>query len=133
MANGMIISLILSLAPVFNIDPYVALAVAYEESSLNPKAVGTKGEVGLFQIMPQMYKQAGYTKKQMEEPLNNIYMGLRMLQDAKKTCVHKGPLTFLVCYNAGPSVAKKIRKPASFAYVVKVKRRLIKILDSSIR
>lgn len=34
-------------------DPYLFYAMAFVESSYNPNAIGTKSEVGLFQIMPQ--------------------------------------------------------------------------------
>ena len=130
MTSALITSLIIAMAPVFNINPMIAVAVATVESDLNPKAIGGKGEVGLFQIMPQMYKRYGYTRKQMEDPVNNIYLGLVMLQDAKRTCVHKGDLTFLVCYNAGPTIAKRIKNPQKFAYIRKIKSKLIYILST---
>jgi soluble lytic murein transglycosylase-like protein len=130
MTTNAIISLILALAPVYHINPYVALSVAYTESNLNPKAIGTKKEVGLFQIMPAMYEQYGYTKKDMEDPLHNIQLGLTMLSDAKNNCKHKSDLTFLVCYNAGLRVGNKIKNPQQFSYVKKIEKHLITILST---
>ncbi len=131
MSVNVITALILSLAPIFNVDPHIALSVAYVESNLNPKAIGTRGEVGLFQIMPKMYKQQGYTKEQMQDPIHNIHLGLVMLKYAKDTCTHKGPLTFLVCYNAGLGIGNKIKQPIKFPYVVKVKKRLLTVLSDN--
>lgn len=34
------------------IDPYLFLSIAVVESSLNPKAIGEIGEIGLFQLSP---------------------------------------------------------------------------------
>jgi len=42
------------------LPPDVADAVAYVESSYNPKAVGSVGEVGLMQIRPQTAAMLGY-------------------------------------------------------------------------
>jgi soluble lytic murein transglycosylase-like protein len=131
MTSASIVSLILVLAPVFNIDPYVAISVAYVESDLNPKAIGKRGEVGLFQIMPSMYIQEGYTKEQMKDPIHNIYLGLSMLKYSKDHCIHKGPLTFLVCYNAGLKSGNKIQYPIIFPYVTKVKKKLLTVLSSN--
>ena len=127
----MIISLILAMAPVFSIDPNIALAVAKVESNLDPKAIGSRGEVGLFQLMPQVIKQHGFTKKQAADPLNNIYLGLKMLKYAKDQCPHKGGLNSLVCYNVGLGKAKNIKNPSKFIYVKKVTKKLLTILSSS--
>ena len=118
------------MAPVFNVDPHIALAVASVESNLNPHAIGGHGEVGLFQVMPAQFKKRGYTRKQMEMPLNNIYVGLQMIAEARKSCIHKGAIHSLVCYNAGPTVAKKIKNPSKFAYVKKVTKKLLTILST---
>src|SRR5271155_4697685 len=36
----------------------IALAVAQQESSFNPNAVGSAGELGVFQLMPQYFPGA---------------------------------------------------------------------------
>lgn len=119
-----IIILIMSLAPHYGIDPKVALAVAEVESRYNAKAIGGAGEIGLFQIHPTVAKKLGYTKKQLLRPATNIRVGLRMLRDAKATCIYRGGLTYLVCYNYGRANAKKIKHPNSFPYVRKVREKI---------
>lgn len=52
-------SLIQSLAPQYGIPPSLFLAVAQKESGLNQGAIGSKGEIGLFQLMPATAAQLG--------------------------------------------------------------------------
>ena len=117
------------MAPSFGVNPYVAVAVAYNESSMNPKAIGGKGEVGLFQIMPSVYKAKGYTKEQVATPAQNIYIGLQMLKEAKENCIHKGDLPSLVCYNLGAHAAKKIKHPMGQTYVKRVEKKMIELMS----
>lgn len=124
MTTSTIVSLIMALAPVFGIDPKVAVTVAIVESSLNPKAMGQAGEIGLFQIMPDIVKRKGFTKRQMKDPMVNIYVGLQMLEDAKKHCSHKRGNTWLVCYNYGAKNALRVHHPSLWPYVKKVNKHL---------
>lgn len=121
MTSESIILLIMGLAPVFGVDPKVAVAVATAESSLNPAAHGEAGEIGLFQIMPNIAKKKGFTKKQLLDPVVNTYVGLQMLQDAKENCIHKKNLDYLVCYNYGAKNALKVKHPSKFPYVKRVR------------
>jgi soluble lytic murein transglycosylase-like protein len=41
------------------VDPAIALAVAQRESSFNQNAIGSSGEVGIFQLMPATAAQLG--------------------------------------------------------------------------
>jgi soluble lytic murein transglycosylase-like protein len=50
--NHLIISLVGLYSQIHGIDPLISISVIDVESKFNPKAVGTKGEIGLFQIMP---------------------------------------------------------------------------------
>lgn len=127
MTIKMIIALIVTLAPQYNIDPKVALAVAAVESGYNSKAIGTAGEVGLFQIMPNVFKHKGYTKKQMLNPRINIIVGLEMLRDAKNRCVHKHGIDYLVCYNAGIAGGKRYKHPSKSKYVKQVAKHMKEI------
>ena len=126
MNTTLIVSIILALAPAFGIEPKVALAVASVESSLNPKAIGQAGEIGLFQIMPDIGKKMGYTKKQLKDPVINTYVGLQLLKEAKANCKHKVGLTYLVCYNYGIKNAMRVKHPTKFPYVKRVKKQLDK-------
>ena len=125
MEPNTIIALIMALAPLFNIDPRVAVEVARHESSLNPKARGAAGEIGLFQIMPDIAKRKGFTKKQLQTPILNIYFGLQMLQDAKKNCIHKKQNDWLVCYNYGAKNALKVKHPRLWPYTKFINNQLL--------
>lgn len=116
-----ILSLILSASPHFNINPNLAVAVAKQESSLNPKAVGDVGEIGLFQIRPRYSK---FTREELFNPIVNIVEGLRMLSFAKKHCKHQLDFTWIVCYNLGVSGGSKIKHPKKFEYYIKVMGRM---------
>ena len=120
MTSAVVVSIIVALAPIFGIDPKVAVAVATVESQLNPNAKGSSGEIGLFQIMPNIAKKKGFTPKQLYTPVLNVYFGLQMLQDAKRTCVHQNGNDWLVCYNYGQKNAKTVHYPHKFPYVKKV-------------
>lgn len=116
-----IISLILSAAPHFGIDPNIAIAVAKQESSLNPKAVGALDEVGLFQIRPKYSK---FSRKELFNIHVNITEGLRMLKLAKDNCKHRVDNTWIICYNLGVQGGSKVRYPKKFEYYKKVMERL---------
>ena len=51
--NTTIQSLINQYAKEAKVDPLLALNIAEAESTLNPKAVGKAGEIGLYQIHPK--------------------------------------------------------------------------------
>jgi len=119
--NTLIISLILSMAPFFDIKPELAVAIAKQESSLRPNVIGPVGEVGLFQIRPKYSK---YTKAELFNPVINITEGMRFLQFAKKHCRHKVDFTYIVCYNAGVQGGSRINHPKKFEYYKKVMRRM---------
>lgn len=119
--NAMIISLILAMAPYFGIKPELALAIAKQESSLNPRAVGSIGEVGIFQIRPRYSK---FSRDELSIIPINIVEGLRMLAFAKKHCKHQVDYTFIICYNRGVAGGAKVKHPYKDDYYVRVMKRL---------
>ena len=119
--NTIIISLIMGASAFFNLNPNLVVAVAKTESSLNPRAVGSVGEIGLFQVRPKYSK---FSRKELFNPLINIVEGLRMLSFAKKHCKHRVDNSWLICYNLGVKGASKVRYPKKFDYYKKVMRRM---------
>ena len=115
-----IMNLIVTYATLLNFNPQIAVSVAKVESNLNPNAIGTKGEIGLFQIMPQYHKML--SKEELKNIHTNIIVGITMLRDVKNKCVHKKELTWLTCYNMGYSGAKRLKNPKDFSYVKKVRK-----------
>lgn len=130
MTTETIISLIMALAPIFDVEPKVAIAVAAVESRFQPNAIGEAGEIGLFQIMPFVAKKRGFTPKQLHDPIINTYLGLELIKEAKDKCPHKHGIEYLVCYNYGAKNAKKIKHPAKFPYVRKVKKEMGRLLQT---
>ena len=124
LTKAAIISLIVSYSNFLGFDPNVAVAVATVESGLNPKAMGTKGEVGLFQVMPQYVK--GFDKNQLLHPRINIMVGIIKLKEEQEKCLHQKNIEYLVCYNYGRANAKRVRYPEVFPYVMKVQKELNK-------
>lgn len=119
--NSIIISLIVSMSPHFGIKPETAIAVAKVESSLNAEAIGSFGEVGLFQIRPEYSK---YTAEELKNPAINVLEGLRILSEAKSRCKHQEGKTWLNCYNLGITGGARIKHPKLYPYYLKVMNRL---------
>jgi soluble lytic murein transglycosylase-like protein len=130
MTKQMIVQLIMMYASQMGVSPELALSVATVESDLNPNAVGSVGEVGLFQIRPEY---SGYSPLELKDIHTNIMVGIKMIKDAQHYCIHKEDVQFLTCYNAGFTGAKKIKSPKHFPYVVKVRNKLSKLDKESKR
>lgn len=88
----------------YGVDPNLALAVAKQESSFNPKATSKAGAQGVMQLMPETAKNYGVT-----DPFNadqNIDAGTRYLADLQKK--HNGDKAkMLIEYNSGPNNVNK--------------------------
>ncbi len=68
--------LITAAANKYAVPPSLALAVATRESGLNQSAVGTSGELGVFQLMPGTARDLGVDPGNLEQ---NIDGGVRYL------------------------------------------------------
>lgn len=90
----------------------LAVAVAKTESSLNPNAKGSKGEIGLFQIMPQ--NEFCGDLKSIER---NIKCGVSMLKNYSRVCQDMGKY-YVICYNQGPN--RRPKHPEKHPYYLKV-------------
>jgi len=63
------------------VDPDLAVAVATQESYLNPNAKGDNGKsLGLFQLQPGAAQDAGINPQWRDDPSLNIYGGVRYLK-----------------------------------------------------
>ncbi len=80
------------------IPPALALSVAQRESGLDPSAIGSSGEVGLFQLLPSTAASLGVNPYNVSE---NISGGLTYL---KQMFNQFGSWDLaLAAYNAGPT------------------------------
>lgn len=100
--------LILEECDTYELDPFIVLAVIQTESNFTPKAVSSRGAIGLMQVMPTtgeyVAKDRGisYTgRKSLYDPFVNVKLGihyLSFLQDKFDTIENA-----LAAYNYGPS------------------------------
>ncbi len=104
---------ILNEAKKFELDPVFILAVMKTESSFNPKAVGTVGERGLMQIIPETaewvakkYQVTWKGPKSLFDPTTNARIGIRYFHWLR-THFGKMPSKYVSAYNMG---AKKVRE-----------------------
>jgi soluble lytic murein transglycosylase len=89
-------------------DPIFLMAVIQSESSFNPLAKGTSGEVGMMQILPETARwiaqregwQIKITKKCLRDPVMNIKIGAAYLAYLRKQFDSHGRL-YLSAYNMG--------------------------------
>jgi hypothetical protein len=87
------------MAPNYGVPVSLAQAVAQKESGMNPNAVGSAGEIGLFQVKPSTAAQFGITN--LSDPTQNAQAGLSYLQQLYNQF---GNWTdALEAYNGGPS------------------------------
>jgi len=106
--------------PNFDLDTLLNRMGMLEDASGNPFARGRKGEIGLFQIMPQTARQYGVMPEQLTDPATNRRVAKSYLRDLFKRFKGDARLA-LEAYNAGPThVAKGDVPAASEAYANKV-------------
>ncbi len=108
---------LLELSEKYEIDPVFVLAIIKTESSFNPKAKGSAGEIGLMQLKPDtaewVAKKNGLKwkgPKSLENPVTNITLGMayfNMLRDKFDGHANK----YISSYNMG--AAKVCRLYAS--------------------
>ena len=91
------------------VDPTLAVAIAYQESRLNPNVGrGSSGEIGMMQIMPSTGKGMGYDEKALADPQKNIEAGINYLRRAL-LATDNDPKLAAVFYNGGPNALELLR------------------------
>lgn len=106
----------------YGIDPLLIKAVIKVESNFNPRAVSSKGAVGIMQLMPGTAKKNGV--KDAFDPEENIEGGVRYLSQLMLMFNHRVTLA-LAGYNAGENAVIKYGYkippyPETINYVEKV-------------
>lgn len=104
---------IVTTAIAHGVDPQVALAIVEVESSFNPKARGSKGEVGLFQLHPKYHKVS-------RDEYTNIKTAIAYIAHIEPRCRAKYGQAWIVCYNYGPT--RTLKAPEKTRYYKKVTR-----------
>jgi hypothetical protein len=118
-------ALVTRLAPDFNLDPELVLAVIEVESNFNPRARSPKNAQGLMQLIPATATRFGV--RNVWDPVENLRGGmayLRWLLDHFDGDVELA----LAGYNAGENAVKRYGGIPPFAetkaYVKRIKRKL---------
>jgi len=92
----------------YDLDPFLILAVIQTESNFTPKAVSSKGAIGLMQVMPRtgeyVAKDLGIPysgRKSLYDPFVNVRLGIHYLSflEDRFNSVENA----LAAYNYGPS------------------------------
>lgn len=123
--NKIIIAkLIMFYSSLYGIDPKLALSVAQIESGLNPNAISSTSDYGVFQLNSNSFPE--YSKAQLLDPNINIIVGINYLVKMKKECKFKDNNEWLACYNLGKKKANKIHYPKLWPYVKKINAQINK-------
>lgn len=94
----------------YAVDLPIALAVAETESQFNEDAVGTHGELGIFQLLPKYHES------------HSVDDGVRYLALIEKKCRPRYGDNWVLCYNRGPN-APALNSPETFDYSLKVRKK----------
>ena len=101
-----ILDLVVKLAPQFNVEPQLALAIIAAESNFNPLAVSTKNAQGLMQLIPETSER--FNVKNAFDPAQNIRGGLIYLRWL--LAYFEGDVTLVAAaYNAGEGTVERYR------------------------
>lgn len=98
----------------YNIDPIFVASIIRTESSFNPLARGTSGEIGLMQLMPKtgeyVAKRIGMKnykgEKTLKDPVKNIQIGVAYLHYLRQKFDNQA-FMYVPAYNMGPGNVKK--------------------------
>jgi len=112
------------LAPEFDLDPELVLAVIAVESNFNPSARSPKGALGLMQLIPETARRFGV--KDPLDPLQNLRGGMAYLAWLRERFDGNLPL-MLAGYNAGENAVDRYQGVPPYRetqeYVKRITRR----------
>ena len=124
-AKGKIANMVRDLAPKYQLDANLVLAVIEAESNFNPKALSPKNAQGLMQLIPATADRFGV--KDAWDPEQNVRGGMAYLRWLLKQ--FKGDVKLaLAGYNAGEGAVQKYGGIPPYKetqnYVAKIMRRM---------
>ena len=105
-----------SAAKQYGVDPRILRALIQRESSFDPEAVGSVGEIGLGQIKPSTARDPGYgvrpvSVEDLRQPEVNIPFAAEYLSKKARHLGHDpNSMEALMAYNAGPSAGEYAKK-----------------------
>lgn len=114
---GNLLTIIFSAALAHNVDPDLLFAIAKVESGFKIHAVGTKGELGLFQLRPEFYGDP----EDLLDPSSAAETAAALLHEKLQRCASLGKAAF-VCYNRGITGGRNLQFPKKTEYYRRVTR-----------
>jgi len=106
MARRKLVELVAGLAPEYNIDPRLALAIATTESNFNATAVSPKNAMGVMQLIPETAER--FNVKNPFDPVQNVKGGLAYLRWL--LAYFKGDVALAAAgYNAGEGAVDRYK------------------------
>jgi soluble lytic murein transglycosylase len=100
----------------YSFDPVFILAVMKTESSFNPDAVGSAGEIGLMQILPRTaewiakkYDLPWRGPESLHDPVTNAKIGIRYF-DTLREKFGRIAYHYLPAYNMGPKNMRRVER-----------------------
>ena len=104
----------------YDFDWLMLLALAYQESRLEPRARSSSGAMGIMQIKPSTARDKNVAIRDISTVENNIHAGVKYLRfirdhyfgDSDMDDLNKALFTF-ASYNAGPNRVSKLRAEAT--------------------
>jgi len=119
-----IVKVVNDIAPGYNIEPRLILAVIQQESNFKSKALSHKGAMGLMQLIPATAKRFGV--KDARDIKQNIAGGTRYLAWLLKK--YQGNVAFaLAGYNAGENAVKRYNGIPPYKETQKYVKRIMKV------
>jgi soluble lytic murein transglycosylase-like protein len=104
-----------SLAKRYQMDPNLSLAIAMQESSLDPNAVSSTGDSGIFQVYPSTAKAYGIDLKRLKHDIPySIEQHLRILKDKVSMCPGKRAWS---CYHSKTERHRRKYEPLVMRYM----------------
>ncbi|HEY7162705.1 MAG TPA: lytic transglycosylase domain-containing protein [Acidobacteriota bacterium] len=125
-------SLVLPLSEKYGMDWKLVAAVMAIESNYNPRAVSSKGAIGLMQLMPSTAALYRVSSKELFNPKKNIEAGvlhLKMLNDR-----YDGDLSRVIAaYNSGEGAVDRYNGVPPYRYTRAFVRRVMARYQSHVQ
>lgn len=123
-----VVKIVHDIAPGYNMEPRLILALIHQESNFKIKARSHKGAIGLMQLMPETAKRFGV--KNIWDPEQNIKGGTRYLVWLLKR--YQGNVTLtLAGYNAGENAVARYKGIPPYKETQNYVKRIMKVYGKS--
>ncbi|MCK5648110.1 MAG: transglycosylase SLT domain-containing protein [Gammaproteobacteria bacterium] len=123
-----VVKIVNDIAPGYNMEPRLVLALIQQESNFNIKARSHKGAIGLMQLMPGTAKRFGV--KNIWTPEQNIKGGIHYLVWLLKRYQGNVALT-LAGYNAGENAVERYKGIPPYKETQNYVKRIMKVYGKS--